>query len=106
MKPEFRFRLNGVYLPGIHVRRVCNSDGGVDLEIAANVPDLGWIVIDDNADLLDEDLPHFVLEYRNESEWSKVDPVLRRMSKNKGWRTVTPDELLRVLFSAGVIDVC
>ncbi len=106
MKPEFRFRLNGVYLPEIHIRRVCHAEGGVDLEIAVNVPGIGWFAIDDNGGLPDKDLPRFDLEYRNESDWDKVDPVLRQISKDKGWRTVTPDELIRVLISAGVIDVC
>jgi hypothetical protein len=105
MKPEFRFRLNGIYVREIHIRRICNPEGGVDLEIAANVPDIGWIVIDDNSHLVDKDLPRFTLEYRNETEWEKVDPILRRMSEDKGWRTVTPDVLIRVLISAGVVEL-
>jgi hypothetical protein len=104
MKPEFRFRLNGTYLPEIHIRRICNAEGGADLEIAARDEAIGWFAIDDNGDLPDKDLPRFTLEYRNETEWNKVDPVVRRMSKEKGWRTVTPDELIRVLISAGVVE--
>ena len=58
-----------------------------------------------NENLWDKDLPRFVLEYRNETEWGRTDPLLRRISKDKGWRTVTPQNLLRVLQTAGCINV-
>jgi hypothetical protein len=104
MKPDFRFRLNSTIVPEIRIQRVCvNGQVSDDLEIAANVPDIGWIVVDDNSQLLDKDLPRFTLEYRNETEWSRTDPLLRQISKDKGWKIATPQELLDVLERTGHI---
>ena len=76
-----------------------------DLQIAVRDEDIGWFTIDDNSDLWDRDLPRFVLEFRNETDWQQTDILHRRISKDKGWKTVTPQELIEVLAVAGVIDV-
>ncbi|OLB26674.1 MAG: hypothetical protein AUH01_06510 [Acidobacteria bacterium 13_2_20CM_56_17] len=56
--PEFRFRLNGIFLPEINVRR--GPDGGNGL--AAKDRELGWIVVHDRSDL--------ILEWRDETAWA------------------------------------
>ena len=76
-----------------------------DLQIAVRDEDIGWFTIDDNSDLWDRDLPRFVLEFRNETDWLQTDTLHRRISKDKGWKTVTPQELIEVLAVARVIDV-
>ena len=76
-----------------------------DLQIAVRDEDIGWFTIDDNSDLWDRDLPRFVLEFRNETDWQQTDILHRRISKDKGWKTVTPQQLIDVLVVAGVIDL-
>jgi hypothetical protein len=68
-------------------------------------PSISWFTIDDNSHLADKHLPKFVLELRNETEWSLTDPILRRISKDKGGKTVSAQELLDVLHEAGYITV-
>ncbi len=105
-KDEFRFRLNGIYIHEIRVQRaLVNGEPGGELEIAVRDEIIGWFVVDDNSHLPDRHLSRFVLEYRNETAWSQVDPVLRRMDKQKGWHTVSPRRLLKVLRAAGHIEV-
>jgi hypothetical protein len=104
MKPEFRFRLNGDIIPEIFIQpALVSGEPTGEYQIAVDVDGLGRFTIDDNSNLWDKDLPKFKLEYRNETEWQQVDPILRRISKDKGWKTVTPDELLAVLEAAGHI---
>lgn len=106
MKDEFRFRLNGIYLPEIRIERAMIAGQPVgSLQIAVRDEDIGWLTIDGNENLWDKDLPRFILEYRNETEWSRTDPLQRRMDKQKGWRTVSPRKLLNVLQAAGHINV-
>jgi len=106
MKPEFRFRLNGVVIPEIRIQCAMIAGQPVgDLQIAVRDEEIGWFVIDDNSDLWDKDLPRFVLEYRNETDWQQTDILHRRISKDKGWKTVTPRKLLNILQAAGYIDV-
>jgi hypothetical protein len=62
-KPEFRFRLNGIYIPEVRVQRE-TPDG--DIQLAVRDEDLGWFVIDNNEGI-HEALPMFALEYRDET---------------------------------------
>jgi hypothetical protein len=106
MKPEFRFRLNDEIIPEIFIQHaMVDGEPTGEYQIAVDIDGLGRFTIDDNSHLCDDALPKFILEYRNETEWEQVDPILRRMSKDKGWKTVTPQELGAVLESAGVIGV-
>jgi hypothetical protein len=101
MEPKLRFRLNGEIIPEIDIRYVI-VDGYPtgDREIAVKDEALGWFTIDDNTNLWDNDLPKFVLEYRNES----VPAEIRRTLPNRGWVQVTTKELLNVLQATGVIQ--
>jgi hypothetical protein len=106
MKPEFRFRLNGIVVPEIRIQRaMVNGEHVGVLQIAALDETIGLFTLDDNSHLPDKDLPRFILEFRNETDWRQTDILHRRISKDKGWKTVTPQELIEVLAVAGVIDV-
>jgi hypothetical protein len=104
MQPEFRFRLNGRIMPEIFIQRAM-VDGAPcgEYEIAVDIDGLGRFAIDDNSDLWDDSLPHFILEYRNETAWAMLPVAERRSSVAKGWNRVTPQELVAILESAGVI---
>ncbi len=105
-KPEFRFKLNGIVIPEIRIQRaVVNGHPVGKLEIAVRDSTVGWFPVDDNADLADKHLPQFVLEYRCETEWNSVDPILRRSDPKHGWHRVSPRKLMTVLQKAGLIDV-
>ena len=104
MQPEFRFRLNGRIMPEIFIQpTMVNGEPTGEYEIAVDIERLGRFTIDDNSDLLDDSLPHFILEYRDETAWALLPSTEKRASKDKGWKTVTPQELLRVLETAGYI---
>jgi hypothetical protein len=106
MKPEFRFRLNGIYLPEIRIERAMISGQPVgDLQVAVRDETIGQFTIDGNENLWDKDLPRFVLEYRNETDWQQRELLEKRADKQKGWRTVSPRKLLRVLQTAGYINL-
>jgi hypothetical protein len=90
-KPEFRIRLNGVYIPEINVRR--GPDGGN--ELAVKDPELGWIAVDDRSDM--------VLEYRDETAWALLPMAMCQASVDKGWNRTTPQELIGVLWNSGVL---
>jgi len=103
-RPEFRFKLNGGVITEVCVRRETVSGKLTDkLEIAVKDEILGWFAIDDNSSLWDDALPKFLLQYRNETEWQMTSLSERRLNKDKGWKTVTPDELLMILKESGVI---
>jgi len=92
MKPEFRFRLNGVVIPEILVQpKMVDGAPSGQLQIAVNDWAIGWFTIDDNENLWDEHLPRFVLEFASV-------PMAGR-----GWQRVTTEELLAVLECAGLI---
>ena len=90
-KPEFRFRLNGVYLPGINVRR--GPDGGN--ELAVWDWNIGWFAVDDR--------PDFILEYRDETAWALLPTEMCQASVDKGWNRATPEELIGILWNSGVL---
>lgn len=90
-KPEFRIRLNGVWVPEIDVRR--GPDGGNELTV--KLRELGWIVVDDRPDL--------ILEYRDETAWALLPFEMCQTSQDKGWNRTTPQELIGVLWVAGVL---
>lgn len=89
--PEFRFRLNGIYLPEINVRS--GPDGGN--ELTAKVSELGWIVVDIRPDM--------VLEYRDETAWALLPLEMCQASTDKGWNRATPEELIGILWNTGVL---
>ncbi|MGB7848537.1 MAG: hypothetical protein WBL63_23190 [Candidatus Acidiferrum sp.] len=103
-KPEFRFRLNGRYMPAMKVQRA--PDGGCQIMVrddstgwSKDADDfrndsLGWFLI--TAD--------FTLEYRDETAWALVPIPMRQESVTKGWcRAANPQEFIEILFAAGVI---
>ncbi len=108
--PAFRFRLNGIIIPEIRIQRtpVQTSPGQFepigDLQVAVNDQTVGWFVLDNNDNLWDWDLPKFVLEYRDETAWALLPVTERRASKDKGWNVTTPEELIGILQSTGVIQ--
>jgi hypothetical protein len=105
-KPSFRFRLNGLITPELRIERArVDGEPVGKLQIAVLDSEIGWIVIDDNASLPDKDLPQFIVEYRNETEWAKIDPVLRRTDPRNGWRRVSPRKLMKILHEAGIIEI-
>lgn len=89
--PEFRFRLNGIYLPEINVRR--GPDGGNELTVKDK--ELGWIVVDDRPDM--------ALEYRDETAWALLPMEMCQASVDKGWNRATPEELIGILWNSGVL---
>jgi hypothetical protein len=64
---------------------------------------VGRFLLDNDDQLWEMTFPKHLLEYRNETEWEKSDLAERRTIDNEGWQRVTPDELVWVLVSAGVI---
>ena len=106
MKPEFLFRLNGIVVPEIRIQRaMVNGEPVGALQIAGRDETIGWFALDDNSHLPDKDLPRFILEFRNETDWQQTEILHRRISKDKGWKTGTPQQLIDVLVVAGVIDL-
>jgi len=104
MQPEFRFRLNGRIMPEIFIgRAMVNGEPTGEYEIVVDIDGLGRFTIDDNSNLWDHSLPQFILEYRDETGWALLPRAEKRASKDKGWERVTPQELVAVLDSAGVI---
>lgn len=60
---------------------------------------LGEFAIDDNEDLTNPALTHFILEVRDVT----VPPIERRDLPNKGWKRMSTAECITLLESAGVI---
>ena len=89
--PEFRIRLNGVWIPEINVRR--GADGGN--ELAVKDWDFGWFAVDDR--------PDFLLEYRDETAWALLPAEMCQASMDKGWNRCTPQELIGILWNAGLL---
>ncbi len=88
--PEFKIRVNGIYMPGIHVRV---ADGRNELLVEDK--ELGWMVVDDRPDM--------VLEYRDETAWMLLPVEICQASVDKGWNRTTPQELIGVLLVVGVL---
>jgi hypothetical protein len=100
-KPDFRIRLNGIYMPEIRVQREA-LDG--DIQLAVRDDELGWFVIDNNENLWSDVLPRVFLEYRDETSWAQVPVEMRQASEDKGGNHTTPHELIGVLWATGVIE--
>ena len=92
-KPDFQFRLNGVFIPQIDIRQHEHTG---ELCIAVRDPEVGWFTIDDGL--------KFILEYRDETAWQLLPLDLRCASKDKGWNRTTPQELIGILWVAGVLE--
>jgi hypothetical protein len=99
--PEFRIRVNGVYVPEICVQRE-NKDPKSDIQLVVRDEILGWIPLDNNEEIIDG-LPKFHLEYRDETSWRLLPDQLKQASEDKGWNSATPEELISVLWHVGVL---
>jgi hypothetical protein len=103
--PEFRFRLNGEIMPEIFVQRALIDGEPIgEWQIAVEVDGLRRFTLDDNSNLWDPALPQFVLEFRDETSWALLPIPDRQASKDKGWNCVTPQELVTILQSEGLIS--
>jgi hypothetical protein len=78
-------------MPGLNVRR--GPDGGN--ELAVRDKEIGWFVVDDRPDL--------VLEYRDETAWALLPMEMCQQSVDKCWNRATPEELIGILWNAGVL---
>jgi hypothetical protein len=99
--PEFRVRLNGVYMPEIRIQRE-NKDPKGDMQLWVKDSILGWFPLDNNEGI-QSGLPKFKLEYRDETSWRLLPDEIKQASTDKGWNTATPEQLISVLWSVGVL---
>jgi len=83
--------LNNTFIPEITIQR----DQAGELQIAVHDPEVGWFTVDNR--------PDFVLEYRDETAWELLPLDLRRASVDKCWNRTTPQELIGILWVAGVV---
>jgi hypothetical protein len=91
-------------MPEIFVQRALVDGEPVgEWQIAVEVDGLGRFTLDDNSGLWDAALPQFVLEFRDETSWALLPQSERWASVDKGWNRVTPQELVEILMSEGVI---
>jgi hypothetical protein len=103
--PEFRIRVNGVYMPEINVKR----NDADELQLEVRDWELGWITLDDNVAPSGTNggnwssLPQFKLEYRDETAWALLPVEVCQASKDKGWNQCTPSELIGILWNTGVL---
>lgn len=105
MQTEFRFRLNGQIMPELFVQRaLVHGEPIGEWEIAVEIDGLGRFTLDDNSDLWDPALPQFVLEFRDETSWALLPIPDRQASVDKGWHRTTPNELVEILESEGLIS--
>jgi len=96
MPTDFCFRLNGTFIPEINVGRALIDGQQIgELQLSVRDSEVGWFTI--------EDSPDYVLEYRDQAAWELLPFDLRRGSTDKGWNRATPQELIGVLWVAGVI---
>jgi hypothetical protein len=99
--PEFRIKLNGVSIPEIRVQREGGSESG-HIQIAVRDADLGWFVVSNDENVHDA-LPKFQLEYRDETSWALLPDEMKQASEDKGWNQTTPQELIDILWTVGVL---
>jgi len=93
---DFVFRLNGAFIPEINVgRAVIDGQQIGELQLSVRDPEVGWFSI--------EYSPDYILEWRDEAAWELLPLDLRRASTDKGWNRATPQELIGILWVAGVI---
>ena len=105
-RSEFRFRLNGEIMPEIFIqRKLVHGEPIGEWEIAVEDYNLGRFTIDDNSNLWDPALPQFVLEFRDETSWALMPQAERWASVDKGWHRTTPNELVEILQSEGLISI-
>jgi hypothetical protein len=97
---RYQFRLNGIIVLHLKVRPVVHDYVVDHWELVACHERLGEFAIDDNQELADPALTHFVLEVRD----ARVPPLDRRHLPNKGWKQMSTRECLTLLETAGVID--
>jgi hypothetical protein len=89
---EFRFRLNGRFMPETRIER--SPEGR--LQIAVRDEDLeyiGWFTVSNG----------FETEYRDETAWQLVPIPMRQEPVTKGWYQTTSQEFIEILFAAAVI---
>ena len=103
-QPEFRFRLNGEIMPEIFIQRaLIHGEPIGEWQIAVEIEELGRFTLDDNSNLWDPSLSKFVLEFRDETSWALLPIPDRQASVDKGWNKVTPQELVEILQTSGLI---
>ena len=73
-------------------------------EIEVDVDGIGRFTIDDNSNLSDPALPQFILEFRGDTSWALLPIPDRQASVDKGWHETTPNELVEILESEGLIS--
>lgn len=102
VRNEFRIRLNGVIIREIAIRSFAAKGGESNerSQLVVRDPDLGWFTIEDEDEDLAPGLARFVLEYRDERSWAEIDPILRPLSQDGGWRRLTSQELIALLESS------
>jgi hypothetical protein len=88
--PEFHIRLSGVVVPEINIYP--NADG-VTQQLAARDAVIGWMTVTNDFDL----------EYRDTGSWMLLPLEMRRASVDKGWNRTTPQELIGILWTTGVL---
>lgn len=104
--PAYRFRLNGVIIPEIQVRRASVHGRRIgEYRIVVRDPRLGTFEIDDNEGLPSAALSRFRLEFRDETAWAQLDPLEKLVDSHKGWRTVSAKKLLTILHEAGYVNL-
>lgn len=102
--PNFRVRLNGIIISEIELRtEMAHGKPSGHSRLAVCDPQLGWFTLDDDEDVLQAGVARCILEYRNEAAWAEADPVQRRMSRDKGWRRITPRALIALLRKSGCL---
>lgn len=80
-------------MPNINVRRTPDGEGN-ELLVKFD-EELGWVPIYDSDPM--------VLDYRDETAWSLLPDEMKRNSKDRGWNRCTSQELIGILWSAGVL---
>lgn len=104
MPTEFNFRLNGCVFPMVIINRErVNGKLTGRRHISAWLDGVGRFLLDDDDSLWERTNPAHVLEYRNETERKCLSSVERQSMQNDGWRRVSPDQLVQILITAGVI---
>jgi len=103
--PEFRITLNNYYVSNLRVQKAPTSGYELAVRIEIGIQnedksiqdiDLGWFVV--------EDRPDMVLRYRDETSWALLPTELKQASRDKGWSTCTPEELIGILWNCGILQ--
>lgn len=97
-KRQYQFRVNGLVMPYLRIQYETDGTPAGKRQIAVEDAKIGWVILDDNEDLVDPALSKFVLEAR-----VFATPSENGLLPNKGWRRVSTREVLHLLEAAGII---